>query len=554
MDFVRTEDGKTDKSDPMYSANLETFMKQMHKQRSRKRAEQKNRELHSLRCDTLIKLNQAAKFRDAKIYFPWNLDFRGRAYPIPPNLNHLGSDLCRGLLMFDKKMPLTARGVYWLKVNIANLYGMNKISMDEREAFVDEHYEIIKESVLDPLNKTWWSEGDEPWQILAACTELVKAVESGDPASYESSLFCTMDGSCNGLQHYAALGRDEEGGSAVNLVPGVRPNDVYSEVMKVVIEKVENMASQEAPVLDGSSAKSEAASKTSMVSPIRGTVVQPDRVEHPPFPTFPFSTPCTNPLLSSQRDFAAATMLLGNIDRKVVKQTVMTSVYGVTYVGARAQIQGRLEEKFENNSNHRMDEEELDQAIYDASSYLATVTMDALNDLFGGARATMSFLTECASLVSQQQQPVSWITPLKLPCVQPYRRNKERIVDTVVQRVSLVDNDSDLKISSAKQRSAFPPNYVHSLDSTHMLMTAIEMKKRGLEFSAVHDSYWTHPQNIDEMNVILREKFVELYTQPLLAQLRSDLVQRFPDVNFPQVPETGELDLEGVRKSTYFFQ
>lgn len=35
----------------------------------------------------------------------------------------------------------------------------------------------------------------------------------------------------------------------------------------------------------------------------------------------------------------------GLIDRKLVKQTVMTSVYGVTPVGARAQIENRLKEK-----------------------------------------------------------------------------------------------------------------------------------------------------------------------------------------------------------------
>lgn len=33
------------------------------------------------------------------------------------------------------------------------------------------------------------------------------------------------------------------------------------------------------------------------------------------------------------------------MDRKLVKQTVMTSVYGVTYVGAREQIKRRLKEK-----------------------------------------------------------------------------------------------------------------------------------------------------------------------------------------------------------------
>ncbi|GMI57735.1 hypothetical protein TeGR_g2088 [Tetraparma gracilis] len=165
-------------------------------------------------------------FRDSTIYFGWNLDFRGRAYPIPPNFNHLGSDLCRGLLKFANKEPLTERGLFWLKVNIANLYGNNKISMEERAQFTDDHYADIEASVRDPLENTWWNGGDDPWQILSACRELVAANDSGDPAAYESDLFVSMDGSCNGLQHYAALGRDLEGGAAVNLVPGDRPSDV----------------------------------------------------------------------------------------------------------------------------------------------------------------------------------------------------------------------------------------------------------------------------------------------------------------------------------------
>jgi DNA-directed RNA polymerase, mitochondrial len=33
------------------------------------------------------------------------------------------------------------------------------------------------------------------------------------------------------------------------------------------------------------------------------------------------------------------------VDRKLVKQTVMTSVYGVTYIGAREQIRRRLKER-----------------------------------------------------------------------------------------------------------------------------------------------------------------------------------------------------------------
>lgn len=39
-----------------------------------------------------------------------------------------------------------------------------------------------------------------------------------------------QDGSCNGLQHYAALGGDASGAAAVNLAPSPRPQDVYTAV------------------------------------------------------------------------------------------------------------------------------------------------------------------------------------------------------------------------------------------------------------------------------------------------------------------------------------
>lgn len=35
----------------------------------------------------------------------------------------------------------------------------------------------------------------------------------------------------------------------------------------------------------------------------------------------------------------------------------------------------------------------------------------------------------------------------------------------------------------------------------------------------VHDSYWTHACDVDTMNRILREKFVELYEAPILENV-----------------------------------
>jgi hypothetical protein len=52
-----------------------------------------------------------------------------------------------------------------------------------------------------------------------------------------------------------------------------------------------------------------------------------------------------------------------------------------------------------------------------------------------------------------------------------------------------------------------------------MLLTAIEMEKRGLTFASVHDSYWTHASQVDQMNETLRSQFIALHNQPLLEQV-----------------------------------
>lgn len=60
-----------------------------------------------------------------------------------------------------------------------------------------------------------------------------------------------------------------------------------------------------------------------------------------------------------------ATVLRDNVDRKLVKQTVMTSVYGVTFVGARHQIGNRLKERGWED----------DRLVYKASCYGARVSV-----------------------------------------------------------------------------------------------------------------------------------------------------------------------------------
>jgi len=76
----------------------------------------------------------------------------------------------------------------------------------------------ILDSADRPLTgRCWWKKSANPWQTLAACMELAAAVRSPDPASYVTHLPIHQDGSCNGLQHYAAMGRDVIGAQQVAL-------------------------------------------------------------------------------------------------------------------------------------------------------------------------------------------------------------------------------------------------------------------------------------------------------------------------------------------------
>nr|AAD22976.1 T7-like RNA polymerase [Zea mays] len=458
-------------------------------------AKKKNSERHSQRCDVELKLAVARKMKDEEgFYYPHNLDFRGRAYPMHPYLNHLGSDLCRGVLEFAEGRPLGKSGLRWLKIHLANLYaaGVDKLSYDGRIAFAENHLEEIFDSADRPLEGRRWRLGaEDPFQCLAVCMNLTEALRSSSPETTISHIPVHQDGSCNGLQHYAALGKDKLGAIAVNLVAGEKPADVYTGIANRVME-IMRMDAQKDP--------------------------------------------------SVEPDAARARLIVDQVDRKLVKQTVMTSVYGVTYIGAREQIRRRLKERgvIPNDSE-----------LFGASCYAAKVTLTALGEMFQAARSIMNWLGDCAKVIACENEPVRWTTPLGLPVVQPYRKLGRHLIKTSLQVLTL-QRETD-KVMVKRQKTAFPPNFVHSLDGSHMMMTAVACKRQGLNFAGVHDSYWTHASDVDTMNKILREKFVELYDTPILENLLESFEKSFPKLKFPPLPERGDFDMKEVLESTYFF-
>ena len=176
---------------------------------------------------------------DEAIYFPHNLDFRGRIYAVPNAINPQGDDLAKGLLHFSKAKPLGSDGAFWLAVHVANVWGdADKEPLEDRVRWVEQHEDLILDSADNPLDgHRFWLEADggsSPWQALAAAKEWAGYVRSGRSDYYHSSLPVALDGSCSGLQHFSAMLRDEVGGEAVC-------HDIYNEVAVKVEAKLKDM-------------------------------------------------------------------------------------------------------------------------------------------------------------------------------------------------------------------------------------------------------------------------------------------------------------------------
>lgn len=54
-------------------------------------------------------------------------------------------------MKFAEGKPLGERGLRWLKIHLANLYGYDKASFDDRAVFADEHLAEICDSANNPL-------------------------------------------------------------------------------------------------------------------------------------------------------------------------------------------------------------------------------------------------------------------------------------------------------------------------------------------------------------------------------------------------------------------
>lgn len=171
-------------------------------------------------------LATAKNLRDRPIFYAWNIDWRGRLYPLGHRIHPQGDDIGRGLLEFQEPTPMTSDAKFSLAEHGAAMWG-HKGSIEEMHHWVAGHEDRIIYSAQNPLDHRWWAEAGEPWKFLAFCFEWHRQANADFRAP--THLPCLIDGSANFLQIASLLLRDEELAASCNVTPGPRV-DVYRQI------------------------------------------------------------------------------------------------------------------------------------------------------------------------------------------------------------------------------------------------------------------------------------------------------------------------------------
>jgi DNA-directed RNA polymerase, mitochondrial len=374
------------------------------------------------------------------------------------HFNFQREDHVRSLFLFDEGLHISAEGIQWLKVHLANcadFQGISKRPWSERITWADTNRERIESTARDPqATVTWWREADAPFSLVAACIELAAAWEVGP--SYITHLPVCLDGSCSGVQHLAMMMRDESAAEHVNLVPHDEPRDIYQLITDRVVER----------------------------------------------------------LKASGDEWADWWLWWTEIKRKLIKRPAMTFAYSVTPYGMAQQI-------IEAHSELRADSNwPTDVAARYLAKHIMAVSEETLPRPAAAMKFIRKLAEECADKgkILEWVTPTGlpWANRYHEPNVKTVHLE---LRDEYVRHRVADGFKPDIQKKKAMDGAA--PNFVHALDASHLVRVVnAAVLDDTTSIAVVHDSFGCLAPRVPGLHRILRHQLALLYERDVLADLR----------------------------------
>jgi len=472
------------------------------------------RETNAYAHDTCLRV--ANELRGLDFWNPTYIDHRGRVLRQADLLSEQGNDLSKGLLLFANKQKITTRGLYWLSVHVANTCSglpvaagvkLDKLPFDERVLWTKQNLETLMQIANDPIGMRdayWDGFGSkvQTFQALAACCELKVVAETG-----YTSLPVRLDCTTNNYQHFAAALRDIDMALKTNLLECEEPHDFHTDVAD------ENMRAWE----------------------------------------------------EGERDHEYMETFLEHKDtlcsRNVAKNPTLVIGYGGKARGIANRFMGK-----KTWHNFGTEEEPTWRTIANPDVALAKIGLDesehfkaafalaqdyekSLYSVAPPALKVTEFLRECAKVANKNDESVRWLSPSGVLV----ENHPTSMIEFNLTASSVWDDQTctQLKytvygneLNKRKALTAIPPQYIHSMDASHLHYSILSMSSAGVQdVVVIHDCYGCNANDVDTMRSCVINGFADLYSfnalETLAEQYGVDL------------PEMGELDIEDVRKATY---
>lgn len=223
------------------------------------------------------------------------------------------------------------------------------------------------------------------------------------------------------------------------------------------------------------------------------------------------------------------------LDRKVTKRTVMTIPYNATAHSNRQYIRDALKEK-----GAEFTPEEL--------TLIVNAVREAMYEVVPGPMKVMDWIKREVGKAFKERnaEHLRWQTPSNFIVHQNRRKIvTKRIMLQILGRcdIKVAVGHGECDINGHKSSTA--PNLIHSLDASLLHLAFLNF---NAPFTVIHDSVLCRATDMGVLNGVVRNTYYDIFTN---SNPLEDFAEAIGASEPP--PIIGDLDLDSVLNSTYFF-
>ena len=467
-------------------------------------------------------INTVSAFSGSNFYLAMFLDFRGRVYARDSTFSYQSSDLARGHLMFAEKKLMTERGYEHLLVHIANSYNqsytvdelksldwletdyvtdlvtdgipdlsVDKMSRTDRIRWADEHLSMFSDVAEAPngYGRMIWGRAEKPWVFLSLCFEVVNYWQAIANGEEYLSQIPIAIDGSNNGTQHLAAMSKDEGAGRM---VGLVPMEKPIDFYIVVAKNILN--------------RNIGTDLGSLLAKIPMKLIRKGITKRG----------------TMTKAYDAGVKCIADIIYKDCYDAGMTTKYGITKSIARK---------------------------------LSKDLVDTYNDLCSGPVDIKNYLQALVKHKMETAKKIMWRTPSEFLVIsEKYFSRKHKVNLPFTQGVvcAVLREFTDIP-ATHELASGISPNWVHSMDASHMTKVVNELNKLGIvSFGAIHDSFSVHAEDVDDLLYVTKDTFIDMYSDDVFQEMKEQIVG--VNSTFAEAPPSkGKLDLLEVMNSDYFF-